>query len=154
RFEFKFALTAIAALLHDIFIIVAIFSLFKIEVNSPFVAALLTVFGYSVNDTIVIFDRIRENMKMKKKKDYSEVVDQSINQSLRRTINTSLTTLIVLAALFVGFYYFIGSFDLIAFVIALIIGVMVGTYSSIFIAAPLWLDLKNLEFRRARRRLA
>ncbi len=154
RFEFKFALAAITALLHDIFIIVAIFSILKIEVNSPFIAALLTIFGYSVNDTIVIFDRIRENIKLKKKDEYAGVVDQSISQSLTRTLNTSLTTLLVLIALLVGFYYFIGSFDLIAFVIALIIGVVVGTYSSVFIAAPLWLDLKELEFRRARRRLA
>ncbi len=154
RFEFKFALAAIAALLHDIFIIVAIFSILKIEVNSPFIAALLTIFGYSVNDTIVIFDRIRENMKLKKKEEYAVMVDQSISQSLIRTMNTSLTTIIVLTALLVGFYYFIGSFDLIAFVIALIIGVVVGTYSSIFIAAPLWLDLKKFEFRRVRRRPA
>ncbi len=122
--------------------------------NSPFIAALLTIFGYSVNDTIVIFDRIRENIKLKKKDAYAEVVDRSINQSLSRTINTSLTTLLVLLALLVGFYYFIGSFDLIAFVIALIIGVVVGTYSSVFIAAPLWFDLKEFEFRRARRRTA
>ncbi len=154
RFEFKFALSAIIALLHDIFIIVAIFSIFRIEVNSPFIAALLTVFGYSVNDTIVIFDRIRENTKLKKREDYSEVVDRSIRQSLSRTINTSLTTLMVLTALLVGFYFFIGSFDLLAFVIALIIGVLVGTYSSVFIAAPLWVDLKSLELRRVRRRPA
>ncbi len=154
RFEFKFALAAITALIHDVFIIVAVFSILKIEVNSPFIAALLTIFGYSVNDTIVIFDRIRENIKLKKKDAYAEVVDRSINQSLSRTINTSLTTLLVLLALLVGFYYFIGSFDLIAFVIALIIGVVVGTYSSVFIAAPLWFDLKEFEFRRARRRTA
>lgn len=154
RFEFKFALAAIIALLHDVFVIVAVFSVLKIEVNSPFIAALLTIFGYSVNDTIVIFDRIRENIKLKKKDEYAAVVEGSINQSLTRTMNTSLTTLLVLLALLVGFYYFIGSFDLIAFVIALIIGVAVGTYSSVFIAAPLWLDLKEYEFRRARRRLA
>lgn len=154
RFEFKFALAAIIALLHDIFIVIAIFSIFKIEVNSPFIAALLTVFGYSVNDTIVIFDRIRENIRRKQKDEYGAVVDQSINQSLVRTLNTSLTTLIVLLALLVGFYYFIGSFDLIAFVVALLIGVVVGTYSSVFIAAPLWLDLTELQARRARRRPA
>ncbi len=154
RFEFKFALAAITALLHDIFIIMAIFSIFRLEVNVPFIAALLTIFGYSVNDTIVIFDRIRENIKRKKKDEYDVLVDQSINQSLVRTLNTSLTTLIVLVALLVGFYYFIGSFDLIAFVIALLIGVVVGTYSSIFIAAPLWFDLSRLQPGRARRRPA
>ncbi|HOA35166.1 MAG TPA: protein translocase subunit SecF [Bacillota bacterium] len=151
RFEFKFALAAIIPLLHDIFVIVAVFSIFKIEANSPFIAALLTIFGYSVNNTIVIFDRIRENMKRKKKDEYAAVVDQSIRQSIVRTVNTSLTTLLTLSALLAGFYYFIGSFDLIAFVIALIIGVLVGTYSSLFIAGPLWWDLNELEFRRARR---
>lgn len=151
RFEFRFALAAIIALLHDIFVIIAIFSIFRIEVNVPFIAAIMTIFGYSVNDTIVIFDRIRENIVRKKKDEYVELVDVSINQSLVRTLNTSLTTFIVLVALLVGFYYFIGSFDLIAFVVALLIGVVVGTYSSIFIAAPLWLDLTGLQRRRARR---
>ena len=154
RFEFRFALAAIIALLHDIFIIVAVFSIFQIEANVPFIAAILTVFGYSVNDTIVIFDRIRENIKRKKKDQYAEQVDRSINQSLLRTINTSVTTLLVLSALLVGFYYFIGSFDLIAFVVALLIGVVVGTYSSVFIAASLWLDLSGVQPGRARRRPA
>jgi preprotein translocase SecF subunit len=154
RFEFRFALAAIIALLHDIFIIVAVFSIFQIEANVPFIAALLTIFGYSVNDTIVIFDRIRENIKRKKRDEYAALVDQSINQSLVRTLNTSLTTFLVLVSLLVGFYYFIGSFDLIAFVVALLIGVIVGTYSSIFIAAPLWLDLTGLQLRRMRRRRA
>ncbi|NLA11507.1 MAG: protein translocase subunit SecF [Firmicutes bacterium] len=151
RFEFRFALAAIIALLHDIFIIIAIFSILRIEVNVPFIAAILTIFGYSVNDTIVIFDRIRENIVRKKRDEYAELVDVSIKQSLVRTLNTSLTTFTVLLALLVGFYYFIGSFDLIAFVVALLIGVVVGTYSSIFIAAPLWLDLTGLQRRRARR---
>lgn len=151
RFEFRFALAAIIALLHDIFIIVAVFSLFQIEANVPFIAALLTIFGYSVNDTIVIFDRIRENIKRKKKEEYADLVDQSISQSLVRTLNTSLTTFLVLVSLLVGFFYFIGSFDLIAFVVALLIGVVVGTYSSVFIAAPLWFDLTMFQPRRVRR---
>jgi len=107
-----------------------------------------------VNDTIVIIDRIRENIRHKRPEEYAGVVDLSINQSLMRCLNTSLTTLLVLVALFVGFYYFIGSFDLITFVVAIMIGVFVGTYSSIFVVSPLWLDLKRLEFRRARRRPA
>ena len=154
RFEFKFALAAIIPLLHDIFVVVAIFSLFQIEANSPFIAALLTIFGYSVNNTIVIFDRIRENLGRKKREEYAAVADQSIRQSLIRTINTSLTTLLTLLALLVGFYYFIGSSDLIAFVTALIIGVLVGTYSSIFNSAPFWWDLTELASRRVRRRPA
>ncbi|MFO7951202.1 MAG: protein translocase subunit SecF [Bacillota bacterium] len=143
RFEFKFALATIAALLHNIIIVLGIFSVLQLEINVPFVAAILTVFGYSVNDTIVIMDRIRENIGYRKKKDYAEIVNQSINQNLIRSINTSLTTLFVLTALLVGFHYFIGSLDLIVFVVALILGVLVGTYSSIFIASPLWLNLQD-----------
>lgn len=154
RFEFMFALATIAALLHNIIIVIGFFSILRMEINVPFVAAILTVFGYSVNDTIVIFDRIRENMKHKRKSDYAEVVNQSINQSLMRSINTSLTTLFVLIALLFGFNYYIGSVDLIVFVVALILGVIIGTYSSIFVASPLWLNLQDLKFRKAGRKAA
>lgn len=139
RFEFKFALAAIIALLHDAFIIVAVFSIFRIEINSTFIAAILTVIGYSINDTIVIFDRIRENLKIQRKKAVPEVVNDSINESLIRCINTSVTTFIVLVCLFIAFSYFIGGMDLKAFALALMVGVVAGTYSSIFIASPLWL---------------
>ncbi|NLL21299.1 MAG: protein translocase subunit SecF, partial [Firmicutes bacterium] len=139
RFEFKFALAAIIALLHDAFIMVAIFSIFMIEINSTFIAAALTIIGYSINDTIVIFDRIRENLKTRRKKAVSEVVNDSINESLVRCINTSLTTFVVLVCLFIAFNFFIGGMDLKAFALALMVGVIAGTYSSIFIASPLWL---------------
>ena len=154
RFEFRFALATIAALLHNIVIVIGIFSILQMEVNVPFVAAILTVFGYSVNDTIVIFDRIRENIKHKQRRDYAAVVNESINQNLMRSINTSLTTLFVLTALLFGFHYFIGSLDLIVFVVALILGVIVGTYSSIFVASPLWLNLQSLKFKGVRRKAA
>ncbi len=154
RFEFKFAVATIVSLLHNIIIVIGIFSILRMEINVPFVAAILTVFGYSVNDTIVIFDRIRENIRHKRKSDYAEVVNQSINQNLVRSINTSLTTLIVLIALLVGFNYFIGSIDLVVFVVALILGVFIGTYSSIFVASPVWLNLQELKFRRTRRKAA
>ena len=139
RFEFKFALAAIIALLHDAFIMVAIFSIFMIEINSTFIAAILTIIGYSINDTIVIFDRIRENLKTRRKKSVPEVVNDSINESLVRCINTSLTTFVVLVCLFIAFNFFIGGMDLKAFALALMVGVIAGTYSSIFIASPLWL---------------
>ncbi len=154
RFEFKFALATIAALLHNIIIVVGIFSILQMEINVPFVAAILTVFGYSVNDTIVIFDRIRENIKHRKKRDYAAVVNESINQNLVRSINTSLTTLFVLTALLFGFHYYIGSLDLVVFVVALILGVLVGTYSSIFVASPLWLNLQDVNIRSKRSRAA
>ncbi len=149
RFEFKFAIATIAALLHNVIVVVGIFSILQMEINVPFVAAILTVFGYSVNDTIVIFDRIRENIRHARKSDYVKVVNDSINQNLMRSINTSLTTLFVLIALLFGFHYYIGSVDLIVFVIALILGVLVGTYSSIFVASPLWLNLQDLKFKRS-----
>lgn len=151
RFEFMFALATIASLLHNIIIVIGVFSILRMEINVPFVAAILTVFGYSVNDTIVIIDRIRENIRHKRMSDYGALVNESINQSLVRSINTSLTTLFVLIALLVGFHYYIGSVDLIVFVIALILGVSVGTYSSIFIASPLWLNLQEMKARRLRR---
>ncbi len=151
RFEFKFAVATIAALVHDVLAITAIFLLLRLEINAPFVAAILTVFGYSVNDTIVIIDRIRENIRHRRRKEYEAVVDLSIQQSLVRCLNTSFTTLLVLVSLLVGFVYYIGSLDLIVFVVALIFGVFIGTYSSIFIASPLWLDLGGLESRRAQR---
>ncbi len=154
RFEFKFAVATITALLHNIVVVLGIFSILQMEINVPFVAAILTVFGYSVNDTIVIMDRIRENIKHRKKGDYVEVVNQSINQNLMRSINTSLTTLLVLGALLFGFHYFIGSLDLIVFVVALILGVFVGTYSSIFIASPLWLNLQDVNLSLNRHRKA
>ncbi len=151
RFEFKFAIATIASLLHNVLIVIGVFSILQMEINVPFVAAILTVFGYSVNDTIVIIDRIRENIKHKRKSDYAAIVNESINQNLMRSINTSLTTLFVLIALLIGFNYFIGSVDLIVFVIALIIGVLVGTYSSIFVASPLWLNLQDVNFRKVKR---
>lgn len=138
RFEFKFALAAILALLHDAFIVLAVFSIFRIEINSPFVAAILTIIGYSINDTIVIFDRIRENLKYRQKRTIEEVINDSINASLVRSINTSLTTLAVLISLFIAFNYFVGGMNLKVFALALLIGIVTGTYSSIFIASPIW----------------
>jgi len=148
RFRFSFAVSTIAALLHDLIIVLGVFSLFQLQVNEPFMAALLLVVGYSINDSIVIFDRIRDNMKGARKKEYPEMVNRSVFQNLTRSINTSLTTLLVLLALLIGFTFFIGNLDLILFVTALIIGVITGTYSSLFIASPLWLSLKEREFRK------
>jgi preprotein translocase SecF subunit len=148
RFEFKFSLAAILALLHDAFVIIAIFSIFRVEINSPFIAAVLTIIGYSINDTIIIFDRIRENMKIRRQKPIEEVVNESINETLTRTIGTSVTTLLVLISLFVAFNYFVGGMDLKAFSLALLIGVISGTYSSIFIAGPLWAFWRSRGMKR------
>ena len=132
RFEFKFALGAIAALTHDVFITLGIFSLLSYEISLPIIAAFLTIVGYSLNDTIVIFDRIRENLKSSKRDSYTIVVNRSINESLSRTIITSLTTFVVVMIL-----WLFGGEVIHNFAFAMIVGVIVGTYSSIYIASPL-----------------
>lgn len=137
RFEFKFGLSAIIALFHDILITLAVFAIFKLPVNVAFVAALLTIVGYSINDTIVVFDRIRENLRLFKKTDYNKLVDTSISQTIVRSINTSFTTLVAIASL-----YIFGVDAIREFALPLILGVLVGTYSSIFIASPIWYLLK------------
>lgn len=141
RFEWKFGIGAIAAELHDIIIVLGIFSFFQWEINSSFIAAILTVVGYSINDTIVIFDRIRENLRSKRKEDYATLVNRSILQSLNRSINTVLTCVFALVALLV-----FGGVTIKYFVITMLIGFLVGAYSSIFVASPVWYDL-NEKFR-------
>jgi len=142
RFKLRFALGADAALLHDIIIVVGVFSALQLEFSLSVVAALLTVLGYSLNDTIVVFDRIRENFEANKKKkhplDEVEVCNQSINQTLSRTLMTSATTLLVVFSL-----YFFGGEVIHNFAFALLVGIAVGTYSSIFIASPIMLSLEG-----------
>jgi len=139
RFEFKQGLAAIAALLHDALLTLGIFSLLYIEINSAFVAAILTILGYSINATIIIFDRVRENLKDAKKGDKLEdVVNTSLWQTLARSINTTLTVMFMLLAL-----YFLGGATLKTFILAMIIGVTSGTYSSVFFASSVWIDLKR-----------
>ncbi|MCL5993155.1 MAG: protein translocase subunit SecF [Firmicutes bacterium] len=121
----------------------AFFSIFQIEVNGPFIAAVLTVLGYSINDTIVIYDRVRENLKTRRKEALADVVDNSIRQSLIRTLNTSITTIIVITTILV-----FGGITLYPFMLALLVGVFFGTYSSIFIASPLWLAWRERDTRK------
>ena len=134
RFEFRFAIGAIAALVHDVLITLGLFAVLSKEINLPTVAAFLTIIGYSLNDTIVVFDRIRENSQTLRGTDYVTVLNRSINQSLSRTVITSLTTLFVVLVIFLV----TGAGEEInTFALALIVGVMVGTYSSVFIASPI-----------------
>ena len=136
RFEWRFAVGAVAALVHDVLITISIFSLFGLEFSLPVLAALLAVIGYSLNDTIVVFDRMRENFRKMRKGDALEVMNSSLNQTLRRTILTSFTTLLVVVTLLL-----IGGEVIKGFSFALFIGILVGTYSSIFIASPVVLGL-------------
>jgi preprotein translocase subunit SecF len=129
----KYAMGAIVALLHDVLITIGIFSILDLDFSLPIIAALLTIIGYSLNDTIIVFDRLRENIKGSEKTDSLPLLfNKSINGTLSRTILTSLTTLIVLFAL-----YFLGGEIIHNFAFAMIIGVIIGTYSSIFVASPI-----------------
>ncbi|MDD2496903.1 MAG: protein translocase subunit SecF [Desulfitobacteriaceae bacterium] len=139
RFEFKFAIAAIIALLHDVFVILGAFSILQLEVDSSFVAAVLTIVGYSINDTIVIFDRIRENLNITRKiEDVGNLVNHSLMQTLARSINTVVTTLFPLVALIL-----FGGVTIKVFALALLIGIISGCYSSIFIASSIWVELRN-----------
>jgi preprotein translocase subunit SecF len=132
RFELRFGLAAVAALLHDTVIVIGAFSLADKEFTLPVIAALLTVIGYSLNDTIVVFDRIRDNLKLRRGMPLGELLNMSINQTLSRTILTSGTTMLVIAAIFV-----LGGAVIHDFAFALLVGVGVGTYSSIYVASPI-----------------
>ncbi|MGM0412452.1 MAG: protein translocase subunit SecF [Pseudomonadota bacterium] len=136
RFEFRFAVGSVAALIHDVVIVVGLLALFGIEFDLTVLAALLAVIGYSLNDTIVVFDRIRENFRRMRKGDREEVVNASLNQMLSRTLMTSVTTLLVVLALF-----FLGGEIIHGFAAALLAGVIVGTYSSIYVASSTALAL-------------
>lgn len=137
RFQFKFSVGAVVALFHDVIIIIGLFSLFQWEFDLTVMAALLAVIGYSLNDTIVVADHIRENFRMLRRGDSEEVINYSINQTLGRTIMTSLTTALVLFALMI-----VGGDLIHNFAVALMIGVVVGTYSSVFVASSLLLMMK------------
>ena len=143
RFEFKFAVGAIIALVHDVLITVGIFSILNKEISLAIIAALLTIVGYSLNDTIVVFDRIRENFSLRRKETYERMVNISINESLSRTIITSLTTLIVIVFLLV-----MGGEVIHDFAFALLIGVIVGTYSSIYVASPILIEWQRRQTAR------
>lgn len=137
RFEIKFALAAIVSLIHDVLIMLAFYSVFQIPVDSSFIAAILTVIGYSINDTIVVFDRIRENQRYIRTADSALLANASITQTLARSINTVMTVLIVLVAL----YAIVPSLR--NFSLPLLVGIASGCYSSIFIASPTWVILKK-----------
>lgn len=141
RFEWRFALAAIVALLHDAFMVVTLFSIFRLEVDSTFIIAVLTIIGYSINDTIVIFDRIRENLRFAKtrtREDLIHLVNQSVSQTIMRSLYTALT---VFVAAF--FLFLLGGESIRMFSLAMVIGLLFGAYSTIFVASPLWFLLKS-----------
>ncbi|RTE08269.1 protein translocase subunit SecF [Paenibacillus whitsoniae] len=152
RFEWRFAIAAIIAILHDAFMVIAVFAIFRLEVNLPFLAAVLTTIGYSINDKIVIFDRIRENLrfaKLKTDEDLVALVNDSIWQTMARNINTVLVVLIA-----AGCLYVFGSESIKLFALAKLVGLTSGAYSSIFIACSLWYLLKRKSLRSSKKKVA
>lgn len=133
RFEFLSGVSAIVALTHDTLIILSFYAIFRLPINTNFIACILTILGYSINNTIVVFDRIRENWKYARKAEFGEVANKSIWQTMTRSINTAFTTLVTIVCL-----YIFGVDAIREFALALIVGMVSGTYSSIFIAAPFW----------------
>jgi preprotein translocase subunit SecF len=150
RFEFMFAVGAIAALFHDVLITLGVFTVLRLEITLAIVAAFLTIVGYSLNDTIVVFDRIRENLRLLRREKLERIINVSINQSLSRTVMTSFTTLMVVLILFI-----FGGEVIRNFAFALLVGVVVGTYSSVFVASPIlveWEKKREMKKGRGKRR--
>lgn len=152
RFEWRMGLTSVLSLLHDAFLIIAFFSIFRLEVDVTFIAAVLTIIGYSINDTIVTFDRVRENLRKLKLITTPEQIDQIVNSSIRQTmtrsINTVLTVLIVVIALML-----LGASSIFNFSVALLVGLISGVFSSVFIAVPLWGMLKKQQLKKSNGKL-
>lgn len=145
--DYKFGMSAVVALIHDVCIMLAVYAIFRVPLNNSFIAAMLTIVGYSINDTIVVFDRIRENKSKRGMKEHEaspmDLVDNSINQTIGRSISTSFTTIVMVVLLF-----FLGTESVKEFAFPLIIGVAAGTYSSIFIASPVWYDLTHIHAKK------
>ena len=151
--KWQFSLGAVAAVFHDVIIVLSVFSIFygilpfSLEIDQAFIAAILTIIGYSLNDTVVVFDRVREYMNSYKKKEIFELINSSLNSTLSRTINTSLTTFVVLLIIFI-----FGGEVIRGFMFALMVGVMVGTYSSLFVASPIMLDTLKKKVEKSSRK--
>lgn len=141
--DYRLGTSAIIALIHDVLVMFAVYAIFRVPLNNSFIAAMLTIVGYSINDTIVVFDRIRENKEKRGLKEHDlvspQLIDDSVNQTIGRSLSTSITTLIMIVLLF-----FLGTTSVKEFSFPLIIGIVSGTYSSIFVAAPVWYDLSRL----------
>ena len=144
RFEWRFAIASVVALVHDVTIALGMLALFQVDINLPILAAILTILGYSLNDTVIVFDRIREGIRTIKSPDMADVINESVTKTLSRTTLTSLTTFFVVLTL-----YLFGGEIISGFSFTLLVGVVVGTYSSIFVASPvlMWLKFSVLEFR-------
>ena len=146
RFEFFTGASAVICLIHDVLIMLSFYAIFKIPMNANFIAAMLTIIGYSINNTIVVFDRVRENMGKVKKSDLKGLINTSVAQTLRRSFFTTLTTIIPVVLL-----YILGVDSIKEFALPLIVGLLAGTYSSVLLAGPIWVGLKSLKKKKAKR---
>ena len=146
RFEFLFGIASIIALLHDLIVVIGVYAIFKIPVNSPFIAALLTILGYSINNTIVVFDRIRENRRKFGRYDFGDLVDTSVNQTMLRSINTTITTMLAVGALFV-----FGVESIREFTLPMIVGFISGLYTSVFVAGNFWFVIKQNRYEKGKK---
>lgn len=149
RFEMRTGIAAVICLIHDVIIMIAVYAIFQIPINSNFIAAILTIIGYSINNTIVVFDRIRENYGKNKRAPFAETVNMSIKQTLTRSINTTITTLLPVVMLFI-----FGVTSIRQFTIPLMVGLVAGTFSSVFMAGPIWVMMKNLQAKRKHKKAA
>lgn len=149
RFEFKTGVSAIICLLHDVLIMMSVYAVFRIPIDTNFIAAILTIIGYSINNTIVVFDRVRENYGRAKRSPFAETVNKSIKQTLGRSINTTITTLLPIVMLCI-----LGVTSIRQFTLTLIVGLLAGTYSSIFLAGSVWAWLKGIQDNLKRKKLA
>lgn len=138
RFEWLSGICAVLALIHDVFIMISVYAIFRVPVNASFIAVVLTILGYSINNTIVVFDRIRENKKLSETESTEDIADKSVSQTLGRSVNTTLTTFVVVAVLYV-----LGVDSIKEFALPLMIGILAGAYSSLFIVSPLWAMMKG-----------
>lgn len=148
RFTLKTGVAAVVALIHDVLIMLSVYAVFKIPVNSSFIAAILTIIGYSINNTIVVFDRVRENVKKNRRAPFNEIINTSLKQTVGRSINTTITTLITVVMI-----YALGVNSIREFAFPIIVGLLAGTYSSLFIAGSVWYMLDNLEKKIKNRKL-
>ena len=151
RFQLYYGIAAILSLLFDIFVVIGCYSLFRIQVNTPFIAAILTILGYGINDTIVVFDRIRENLELTPNGNLATIVNESAKETIKRSLYTSITTLLAIGAI-----YLFGVEDIKSFALPIIIGIVVSTYASICVATPIWMVLREknpfkVNERRSRR---
>ena len=149
RFEFKTGVSAIICLLHDVLIMMSVYAVFRIPIDTNFIAAILTIIGYSINNTIVVFDRVRENYGRAKRSPFADTVNKSIKQTLGRSINTTITTLLPIVMLCI-----LGVTSIRQFTLTLIVGLLAGTYSSIFLAGSVWAWLKGIQDNLKRKKLA